>query len=142
MSFTDKVLLWLHIGFAIFAIGPVTVAMMATPRAIRSKNVEVLRYLNRTTRIFGLVTLGVFLFGAILGRDEFDQAWLSISMTLFIVSFILLFALVERDQRKAIGKLGNDDPEDDARVQTGRIASMAGVISVIWLVILVLMVWQ
>ncbi len=38
MSFTDRLVLWLHIGFAIFTIGPVTIAIMSTPRYIRARN--------------------------------------------------------------------------------------------------------
>lgn len=101
MSFTDRLLLWLHIGFAIFSLGPVAAAMMATPRYIRRQDLAVLRYLYRTTRIFGAMTLGVFLFGLLLGRHDFNQGWLSASMTLFIVAAVLLL-LVLRDQRRAI----------------------------------------
>ena len=105
MAFLDNLLLWLHIAFAIFAIGPVTVTTSVTPRYIRAGDVSVVRFLNRTTRIFGLLTIGVFLFGAIAGRERMAEAWLTISMTLFIVAFVLLFAVVERDQRTAIRKL-------------------------------------
>lgn len=105
MAFTDKLLLWLHIAFAIFTLGPITLTTSVTPRYIRSGEVSVLRFLNRTTRIFGLLTIGVFLFGAVLGRDRMAEMWLTASMTLFIVAFVLLFALVERDQRTAIRKL-------------------------------------
>ncbi len=31
MSFTDRLVLWLHIAFAIFTIGPISVAIMSTP---------------------------------------------------------------------------------------------------------------
>lgn len=213
MSFSDRLLLWLHIGFAIFTLGPVAAAMMATPRYIRRHDLAVLRYLYRTTGIFGVLTIGVFLFGLLLGRNEFDQAWLTVSMTLFVVSAALL-ALVFRDQRRAIsaiakmvavtaageagahaasaagaaqqrnavsaGPAGTADraepdrpaaeagrqdvsaptgvtggwpgeaataaaagtPGHVATVERGRIATMAGLISLIWLVILVLMVWH
>ena len=43
MSFTDRLLLWFHIGFVIFAIGPVTIATMSTPRYIRARNVGAAR---------------------------------------------------------------------------------------------------
>lgn len=164
MAFTDKLLLWLHIAFAIFTLGPVTLTTSFTPRYIRSGDVAVVRFLHRATRIFGLLTIGVFVFGLVLGRDELEQIWLSASMTLFIVAFALLFALVERDQRKAIRKLTaraeartaaeqaagegdgaaekrGKDQDTDVSVQTGRIAAMSGVIAAIWLAILVLMVW-
>ncbi|WP_031163263.1 hypothetical protein [Streptosporangium roseum] len=133
-------LLWLHIGFAIFALGPVTAATMSTPRFIRAKDVNVLRYLHKTTRVYAIAAIGVFLFGLLLGREYLGKPYLSISMTLFIVAAVLL-VIVDRDQITAIRVLGNENPDDDAKVQTGRIAALSGIMTLIWLVILVLMVW-
>ncbi len=190
MSFTDRLLLWFHIGFVIFAIGPVTIAIMSTPRYIRARNVGVLRYLSRMTRIFGAASLGVLVFGITAGQSLHDmtKAWVTVSMTLFVVALVLL-VLIMRDQRKAIvaverslaaageapavtpvpaaGPAAADGPEPTAAdvepapaeghatatatapapvsvatVERGRIASLAGVLSLIWLVILVLMVWK
>jgi hypothetical protein len=103
MSGGDKVLLWLHVAAVMFLLGPLTIATTTTPRYIRSGDVAVLRHLHRTTRIFGLGSLLVFVFGAALGRDHLDKPWLTASMTLFIVAVILL-VIVERDQRKTIAK--------------------------------------
>jgi hypothetical protein len=188
MSFTDRLMLWFHIGFVIFAIGPVTIAIMSTPRYIRARNVGVLRYLSRMTRIFGAASLGVLLFGIIAGQSLHDmtKAWVTASMTLFVVALVLLL-LIMRDQHKAIvaveGSLaaaGEPPPVASAEagsplppgaeptaadvepapagaqtatataparvnvapVERGRIASLAGVVSLIWLVILVLMIWK
>jgi hypothetical protein len=197
MSFTDRLLLWFHIGFVIFAIGPVTIATMSTPRYIRARNVGVLRYLSRMTRIFGAATLGVLLFGIIEGQSLHDMSrtWVTASMTLFVVALVLLL-LIMRDQHKAIAAVesslaaapeaaaaaavaapaasapaaesasagaavppGTEPTAADvepapeaatataaplhvATVERGRIASLAGVVSLIWLVILVLMVWK
>ena len=205
MSFTDRLLLWFHIGFVIFAIGPVTIATMSTPRYIRARNVGVLRYLSRMTRIFGAASLGVLLFGIIAGQSlhEMTKTWITASMTLFVVALVLL-VLIMRDQHKAIiaveaslaagsgstavaapaagapaagpggagaaGTPGGAEPTAAdvepapaerepapaatatatataapahvATVERGRIASLAGVVSLIWLVILVLMVWN
>ena len=198
MSFTDRLLLWFHIGFVIFAIGPVTIATMSTPRYIRARNVGVLRYLSRMTRIFGAASLGVLLFGIIAGQSLHDmtKTWVTASMTLFVVALVLL-VLIMRDQHKAIvavegslaaaargarggrgrlhpgrrspaaaaGRPGAEPTAADvepapaggrhrptatataarvhvATVERGRIASLAGVVSLIWLVILVLMVWR
>ncbi|GAA3837812.1 hypothetical protein GCM10022226_69950 [Sphaerisporangium flaviroseum] len=140
MSFLDKLLLWLHIGFAIFAIGPLTVATSFTPRYIRARDAGVLNFLHRTTRIFGILTLGVFLFGLALAGKNIGKPYLSVSMTLFIVAAVLL-VIIDRDQRTAVRVLSNETPEDDAKVQTGRIATLSAVTALIWLVILVLMVW-
>jgi hypothetical protein len=183
MSFTDRLLLWLHIGFAIFTIGPVTVATMSTPRYIRKRNRVVVQYLYRITRIFVIISLGVLIVGLFLAKqlNDFSKPWLSVSLTLFVVALALL-VLILRDQHRAIVAL--DDAEADAEeaamaarsaeaagqsdagdangttqpaqlpgspraadrhvahVERGRIASLGGVVSVIWLVILVLMVWN
>jgi hypothetical protein len=106
LSFADKLVLWLHIAFAIFTIGPVTVAIMSTPRYIRARNLTVVRYLYRTTRIFVLIALGVLVFGIVLAQqlNDFAKPWLTISMTLFVVAIVLL-VIVIRDQRKAITAL-------------------------------------
>ena len=61
MSFTDRLVLWLHIGLAIFTIGPVTLAIMSTPRYIRRRNLVILRYLYRVTRLFAILCLGVLI---------------------------------------------------------------------------------
>ena len=188
MSATERLVLWLHVAFVIFTIGPVTIAIMSTPRAIRTRNAVVLQYLLVMTRIFGIASLGVLLFGIILGqqRKELSQAWLTVSTTLFVVALVLL-VLIMRDQRRALaalkladrqevpapqpataaetagGGLGPEEAAADteaaadaepaaaapvtaashtANVERGRIASMGGVVSLIWLVILVLMVWN
>jgi hypothetical protein len=106
MSFTDKLVLWLHIGFSIFALGPVTIAVLSTPRYIRARNQVVVSYLLRTTRIYAFVSLGVLVFGIVAAqqRKDFSHPWLTIAMTLFIVSLVLLL-LIMRDQRHAVTAL-------------------------------------
>jgi hypothetical protein len=197
MSSIDRLVLWLHVAFVIFTIGPVTVAIMSTPRAIRTRNVGVLRYLLLMTRIFAAASLGVLIFGIVLGQSqkELSKAWLTVSMTLFVVALVLL-VLIMRDQRRAIaalvaadrqaapaaaapaapaapapaagsepvagGELGDSEAGAEeaaapaqpaaagpagaaahiASVERGRIATMGGVVGLIWLAILVLMVWN
>lgn len=180
MSFTERLLVWLHVAFVVFTIGPVTIATMSTPRYIRAGNVGVLRYLSRLTRIFGAASLGVLLFGIIAGQSLHDmaKAWITASLTLFVVALVLL-VLIIRDQGRAIGALeaaqappaeaqGTEATAADvepapaepaaeeigtatttrmsaahvASMERGRIASMAGVVSLIWLVILALMIWN
>jgi hypothetical protein len=152
MSTADRILLILHVGFAIFTLGPLTAATMSTPRYIRARNTEVLRYLRLVTRIYGVGALGVFLFGLFLAEGQFDQVWLSASMTLFIVAVVLL-VVIERDQRKAISKLsggshhgkpakGDAEILVDTRAEQSRVAALSGIVAVLWLVILVLMFWQ
>ncbi|SRR6266536_1576689 len=181
MSFADRLVLWLHVLFVIFTIGPVTVAIMSSLRAIRTRNIVVLRYLLVMTRIFSVASLGVLIFGIILAQQQNDlgEAWLAVAITLYVVALVLL-VLIMRDQRRAIAALesaggkeapaprpapgepevgpGQDEAEavgsappaavsaaaqaHIATVERGRIASMGGVVSLIWLAILVLMVWN
>ncbi|WP_168220884.1 hypothetical protein [Actinomadura sp. WMMA1423] len=183
MSTSDRILLLLHIGFAIFTLGPLTAATMSTPRYIRKRNVVVVRYLHRTTQIYGLGTLGIFLIGLGLAKGDLAEVWLTVSMTLFVVALVLLL-IIERDQRKAAhllevaaaeaapaavparptaekagegaaeAKAGAEEPAatgataepvtagEIAQVERGRLAAMSGVVALIWLVILVLMVWN
>jgi Predicted integral membrane protein (DUF2269) len=188
MSFGDHAVLWLHIAAAIFTIGPGTVAIHSTPRYIRTRNSVVVGYLLRTTRIYSFGSLLVLVFGLILTgmTHKFSQWWISVSLTLFVVAFVLLLIII-RDQRRALAMLDAaagaavaDAVEDAvgdilapeapaetaaagaarpavtagtrpvatvadtglAAVERGRIASIGGVTSLIWLVILVLMVWH
>jgi hypothetical protein len=110
MSFTDRLIVWFHIGFVVFTIGPVTIATLSTPRYIRTRNLVVLRYLARMTRIFGAASLGVLLFGIIAGQSLHDisKTWVTASMTLFVVALVLL-ALIIRDQHRAIVALEGVD---------------------------------
>ncbi|MGO8957737.1 MAG: hypothetical protein ACLQFR_10250 [Streptosporangiaceae bacterium] len=179
MSFSDRLILWLHIAFAIFTIGPVTLAISSTPRYIRDRDVAILRYLTRITTIFTVGSLLVLVFGVILGqvKHDFARPWLTAALTLFLVAIVLL-VLIIRDQRRAIKALtpAGQVPTADAAppaaepdgagpdqtapgparapsgsealaahvasVERGRVAAMGGVVNLIWLVILVLMVWQ
>jgi hypothetical protein len=70
MSLIERLVLWLHVAFVIFTIGPVTIAIMSSPRAIRTRNVVVLQHLLVMTRIFGIASLGVLVFGIILGSSK------------------------------------------------------------------------
>ena len=191
MSFGDHAILWLHITAAVFTIGPGTAAIMSTPRYIRTQNSVVVGYLFRTTRIYSFASLLILIFGLILTgmTHKFSQWWITVSLTLFVVAFILLMMIL-RDQRRALtaldaaaGAAVADAVEDipapapagavpalavadadkpavtagtrpaatttavaaDVRlaaVERGRIASIGGVTTLIWLVILVLMVWH
>jgi len=151
MSTADRILLILHVGFAIFTLGPLTAATMSTPRYIRARDARILGYLRLTTRIYGVGALGVFLFGIFLARGKFAEFWLSASMTLFVVALLLLL-LVERDQGKALKKLAREPHGEqrghgaaeaaDTRAEQSRIAALSGIAALLWVVILVLMFWH
>jgi len=181
MSFSQHLVLWLHVAFVVFTIGPVTLAIMSTPRYIRQRDVRIVRYLARITFVFTLGSLGVLIAGMALASmlHEASKPWVIVSATLFLVAVVLL-VLIVRDQRKAIKALEESAAESAATaatleaaepvaadpsaagpgqagatavataggtvqlatVERGRIAMIGGVVSLIWLVILVLMIWQ
>jgi Ca2+/Na+ antiporter len=106
MSFGDHAILWLHVSAAIFTIGPGTAAIMSTPSYIKKRNHVVVGYLFRTTRIYSFATLLTLIFGLVLTAmtHKFSQWWISVSLTLFVVAFVLLLIIL-RDQRKALAAL-------------------------------------
>ena len=110
MSFADHAVLWLHLVAAIFTIGPGTAAIMSTPRYIRRQNTVLVGYLYRTTRIYSIAALLTLIFGAVLAgmTHKFSQWWISVSLTLFVVAFVLL-VLIMRDQRTALTALTTAD---------------------------------
>jgi hypothetical protein len=79
---------------------------MSTPRFIRKRNPVIVGFLLRTTRIYSFGTLLTLVFGVILTAmtHKFSQWWISVSLTLFVVAFVLLL-LIMRDQRKALRAL-------------------------------------
>jgi Ca2+/Na+ antiporter len=106
MSFGDHAVLWLHVTAAVFTIGPGTAAIMSTPRYIRKENPVLVGYLLRTTRIYSFAALLTLVFGLILTAmtHKFSQWWISASLTLFVVAFVLLLFILH-DQRHALSKL-------------------------------------
>jgi len=119
MSFSEKAILWLHIVAAIFTIGPGTAAIMSTPRYIRDRNTVLVGFLLRTTRIYAAGALLVLIFGCILAGMEhkFNQWWIVVSLTLFVVNAVLLL-IITRDQRHAVTAL----------VQSEEVAAATGAI--------------
>lgn len=106
MSFTERLILWLHIGVAIFTIGPATAAIMSTPRYIKKREAVIVAFLHRITRIYAIGSVLVFVFGLVIASQGGDIAkpWISISMTLFVVAAVLLF-LIDRAQGNATDAL-------------------------------------
>jgi hypothetical protein len=124
-SFPDRLWIWLHVAFVIFTIGPVTIAILSTPRYIRKRNVPVLRYMLRTTRIFGTASLGVLAFGIVAAQSQhkLSSSWVTTAMTLFVVSLVLL-VLILRDQRRAVVAL--ETASEHEALATANTAGPAG----------------
>jgi hypothetical protein len=72
---------WRHVVAAIFTIGPGTAAIMSTPRYIRKRNIIVVGYLYRITRICVLASLLTLILGLIITQlpHLFSKPWISMS---------------------------------------------------------------
>src|ERR1700712_5779309 len=118
---------WLHVFAAIFVIGPLTVAMSAAPSAIKAgrDSLVLLRWFHRPTRYYGLGALLLLATGAwvvgISKKVAFDTAWLSVSMAMFVLAFLMVL-FSAREQRKAIATI---EAGDDASVAGGRMSAIA-----------------
>jgi hypothetical protein len=136
--------LWLHVGAAIFVVGPLTVAMSAAPRAIRdgADALPLLRWFYRTTRYYGLGTLAVFATGALVvplnKHVAFDTAWLTASMAIFVIAFLLVL-FSAREQHRALTSI---EAGNGAEVEAGRMSAVAGFTALLWVVIVLLMVFH
>jgi hypothetical protein len=127
MSFSDRAILWLHIVAAIFTLGPVTAAIMSTPRYIRKRNRVVVGYLCRVTEIYTIASVLVLVFGLILTQllREFSKPWVSASITLYVVAVVLL-VLIIRDQRKAMTALAAAEAPGAATARSGEAETGTG----------------
>lgn len=132
--------LTVHVVLAIFLIGPLVAAANQAPRALRGGDGGVLRSLARTVTIYGWASLavGVIGFGLVQEKygNELSDGWLIASIVLFVVaSALVLVVLAPGLRRAATGSGGTAG-------YAGRAAAIAGVSSLCYVAIAVLMVWQ
>jgi hypothetical protein len=140
------VVLVLHLLTAVFLVGPLAVAAVTSPRHARAGRVDALRDSMRTTRLYALGTvLTVLLGSAMIGLGEtgnawtMGQAWVSASYALWFLAVALQLGLVVPAQGKALEAL---DGGGSGSALAGRIALGAGVASLAWVAIIVLMVYK
>lgn len=159
-----KFLLSLHVVAAVVAIGPVTVAASMFPRYVRAafadpsdrQPVTVLATLHRICRVYALVGIAVPVFGfaTAVSLDVLGDAWLIASVVLTAVAAVVLAVAVLPGQRGAIelvdglvaglgeaagpGALATQ-PSTGRRL-SARLGMTAGIFSLLWTVVVVLMI--
>jgi uncharacterized membrane protein len=141
-----KILLTLHIVAAIFLIGPLVAAGNGAARAARSGNATALRGTARMVTVYGWASLAVLVFGMSLvqGRDrglgvEFGDTWVFTSLILFLVAFLLVVGVLRPTLKKAVSQAEAGRPTSDL---AGRVGAVAGVASLIYVAVAVLMVYK
>lgn len=138
------VVLALHLITAVFLVGPSAVAGMTSARHARKGHAQALRDGARTTRVYTAATVVVVLLGSALTGigavgEQWDmgQLWVSASYALWIVAVAVTFGLVVPAQTKAAKAIESGEAGSPF---AARMAAGAGIASLAWIAIIVLMV--
>lgn len=136
----------LHLLTVAFVVGPAAVAASLSGRHARAGRVDALRDAQRTTRLYTVATVATVVLGtALVGLGEtgdswsFDQAWISASYALWLLGVVLLLAVVVPAQGGAVEAL---EGGGSGASFAGRIAAGAGLASLAWAAVVVLMVYK
>lgn len=167
LSAMHTFLVLLHVLAAVFLIGPLVMAPMYGLRALRLGDAGGVHNAARQTMLYGLLSLVVFAFGtlAVATTDEdytFGSVWVTVSMTLYILTLLLVLLVVAPALGKVAKLLTAPEPEDEDAEPTatplvplaaqapevkglldglrGRIAASSGIVAVLVLVTTALMV--
>jgi uncharacterized membrane protein len=145
-----KLLLFLHLLTAIFAVGPLVGAATTASRALRSSDAAAATSAARMIRLYSYVSVVVVILGMGLmsqkapwdSSEEVGQigdTWIWLSLLLWVVAMAVSLGALAPSLTKAASEIGSRGSAEGA---VGRVAAAGGVIGVIYAVIVVLMVYQ
>ena len=149
----DTLISILHVGTAVFLIGPMAILPMTGLRALRSGNGDQVRTLAKSTLIFSALSLFTFVFGfgAMAMADEkynlsITTPWILWSIILYVIAFAVNVFLVVPQMRKAADEISA--APDGGAVAVGKpsgygaIAGGSGVVALLLVAVVVLMIWK
>ena len=142
-----KVLLALHLLFAIFAIGPLVHAATTASRGVRKADAGATAASARMLRIYSYVSVLVVIAGGALmsvkrnGETvaEFSDLWIWLSLLMWAVSVALILAVAVPTLTRVTRGLGEGTA---VSTLTGRVAAVGGIVGVLFAVIVFLMVYR
>jgi hypothetical protein len=142
-----KVMLALHLLFAIFAVGPLIHAASTAARGVRHGDAKATAGSARTARIYAYasVLVIVFGFGLMSSKEHGHQVakltdtWIWLSALLWLIAVALVLAVVAPTLDKATALIGK---QESALALTGRVAAAGGVVGVIFAAVVFVMVYQ
>ena len=152
-----RAVLVIHVVLAIFLIGPLVAAANQVARELRGGSAGTVRLLTRSVTIYGWASLlvGIVGFGLVRDRFSFSDGWLVASIVLFVVASVLVLALLAPLLRRATAAptgtgtgspTGAGDPAGgtagDTAALAPRAAALAGIASLCYVAIAVLMTWK
>jgi hypothetical protein len=145
-----KLVFALHLLFAIFAVGPLVHAATTAGRGVRKGDGVATASAARMLRIYSYASVLVIIAGmALMSMDdpydkgkkigEFSQAWIWLSLLLWLVAIALVLAVIVPTLTKVTRMIGE---QQSVVTLTGRVAAAGGAVGVIFAVIVFLMVYQ
>ena len=152
-----RAVLVIHVVLAIFLIGPLVAAANQVARELRGGSADTVRLLTRTVTIYGWASLlvGIVGFGLVRDRFSFSDGWLIASIVLFVVASVLVLALLVPMLRRATagtaartatgtatGGAAGTATGGGTAASAPRAAAIAGVASLCYVAIAVLMTWK
>lgn len=143
MTTTQKILLTLHILFAIITIGWLATQALLMPGAIRRGETAWVRVSAKAAEKFGPLASLVFFLGIALvlrQKDdyaEFKHTWVSMAMLLFIVAIVNGAVFIGGAEKRAAAKLaaGTPAPEEASRVRLLGSLNVVLLTTIVWLMV-------
>lgn len=144
-----KILLALHVLFAIFAIGPLVHAATTAGRGVRQGDAAAITAAGRMLRIYSMASVLVVLLGFGLMSAEspytgeatakIGETWIWLSGLLWLVAVGLVLGLVVPLLEKATALIASSQP---ATALTARVSAAGGIVALIFTAIVFLMIYQ
>jgi hypothetical protein len=144
-----KILLALHLLFAVFAIGPLVHAATTASRGVRQGDATAVSGSARLLRIYSIASVLVIIagFGLMSSTSDythktvadFGDTWIWLSLLLWAVAVGLVLAVLVPGLQRAGALIGSGEP---VAALTGRIAAAGGAVGLIFAAIVVLMVYR
>jgi len=142
----------LHVVGAVFIVGPMAILPMSAMRAIRAGSSAQVATLAKSTRIFSLLSLIVFVLGfALVGVADpkynlsVTTPWVLASIILYVVAIVLSLAVVVPAMNRAAANAGTAPAASgSAAAKSGyaAISAGSGIVSLLLVAVVVLMVWK
>jgi uncharacterized membrane protein len=145
-----KLLLFLHLLAAIFAVGPLVGAATTAGRALRRSDAGAVTAAARVIRLYSYVSIVVVVLGMGLMSQkapwdktqhvaDFGDTWIWLSLLLWVGTMALSLGLLVPTLTEAAAEIGRSGA---APSLVGRIAAAGGLIGLVYAVIVLLMVYQ
>jgi hypothetical protein len=142
-----KALLALHIVFAVFAIGPLAHAVTTAGRGIRTGDAAATAAASRMARIYAYASVLVVLlgFGVMSSKEngktvaEFGDTWIWLSALLWLIAIAITLGAIVPTLDKVTDMMRN---QESVVALTARVASIGGVVGLMFAGIVFLMVYR